>query len=249
MNGYSTSGCTPTKDAHFREILDVHIRCTRAILAKCEKKYPRWANPAYHYFDLNAGPGIDAAGRMGSPMVFMDLIEQYQMNYRAILFEKDKKSATDLITSVGDRAEVVIGDHLETFPSYFNRVKKNTYGLVYSDPSGNIPPFDLLGDWSSYPSFARTDALIYISSANVKRALKSPTAHLCARLDELVALINKRFWIVREPQAKHQWTFLIGTNWIDFPAFERIGFFKTTSGRGQEIMRRLSYTNEERKNG
>jgi three-Cys-motif partner protein len=247
MNGYATSGSTPTKDAHFREILDVHIRCTKAILAKCEKKYPKWANPAYHYFDLNAGPGIDTASRHGSPMVFLDLIEHYQMNYRAVLFERDKKNSADLIANVGEKAEVVTGDHIETFPSYFNKAQKNTFGLVYSDPSGNVPPFELLADWSSYPSYARTDVLIYVSSANVKRALKSPKAQLESRLDELIHLINKRFWIVREPQNKHQWTFLIGTNWIDFPAFERIGFHKTTSEKGKEIMYRLNTTNEERK--
>ena len=241
MNGYATSINTPTKDAHFREILRTHLRIVKAIT----KRYA-WADPRYHYWDLNAGPGIDDQRRVGSPLEFIAQTDEMEVDYRAYFFEKDEKVAARLEGFVGDKAQVFIGDHHLTLPPLFHP-KPNCYGLIYCDPSGNVPSFDLLGKFSE--RYKLVDILIYISSANIKRGLMSPMNVCVKRLSEYMSLIQKKHWIVRQPRDKHQWTFLLATNWTNFPVFESIGFHRTDSEIGQEIMHRLNTTTKERKNG
>lgn len=241
MNGYSTSVCTPTKDAHFREILRTHLRIAKSII----RRYS-WANPKYHYWDLNAGPGIDFNQRVGSPLEFISQANEQEIDYQAWFFERERKTAERLMGFVGDNAHVMTGDHNILLPPMMTK-SPNMFGLIYCDPSGNVPSFDLLGQFSQ--RYRLVDILIYISSANIKRGLMSSMNIRTKRLSEYMGLINKKFWIVRQPQDKHQWTFLLATNWTDFPVFESIGFHRMDSAIGKEIMHRLNTTNKERKNG
>lgn len=241
-DGYATSACTGTKDFHFRELLRTHIRVVKAIM----RKYA-WAQQTYFYWDLNSGPGIDDQRRVGSPIEFITLADEAELKYQAYFFEQNPKHAARLKELVSDNAIVVEGDHNDTLPQLLAAIggTGNAYGLMYADPTGKIPPFDLIGEVTSHKQFARIDQLIYVSSANIKRGLMAHPGSI-RRLNEYLTLINKKFWIIREPQAKHQWTFLLGTNWTDFPEFEAIGFYRMDTERGKEILHRLSTTNKER---
>jgi hypothetical protein len=42
-----------------------------------------------------------------------------------------------------------------------------------------------------------------------------------------------------------QWTFLLGTNWTEYKAWEQEGFYKVNSSKGAAIMNRISYTLKE----
>ena len=245
MNGYGTSPSTATKDKHFKEILNTHMTISKSIMSRYD-----WAIKKYYYFDLNAGPGIDHKGRKGSPKIFLDAAIDKRLPFEAYFFEIEKPTATILRHHAQGLGKVMEGNHHDTFPPLFNEiVSPYTFGLVYSDETGKVPPFNLLSECFSCPGFARIDVLIYIASANVKRALKRNNTRHFMRLSALIKLIDKKQWIIREPQDKHQWTFLIGSNWPSFPAFEKLGFYRIESARGKEIMHRLDYTNEEIKNG
>lgn len=239
---YSKSASTPTKDKHFREIVKTHIRCASAIIRKST-----WADRSYHYWDLNAGPGIDGQGRVCSPLEFVSQADFVDLNYRAWFFEWEKSDAERLANFCNARCEVIVGDHNKKAPPLIEEiprhVAKNIYGLVYSDQSGNMPPFPLLQQFSE--RFRYVDILVYVSSANIKRGLKAFPGK--RRLSELMATVHKKFWIIREPKDIHQWTFLIGSNWDNFPQFEALGFYRLDSPKGREIMYRLDTTGEERK--
>jgi hypothetical protein len=241
VDGYSTSASTSTKDNHFREILKVHTRIVKAIT----KRYS-WVHPDYHYIDLNAGPGIDEKGRIGSPIEFICQADNQRLNYKSYLLEINPKAASRLKALTDSNCNIIVGDHKDTLPDLLPRIPKNAYGLIYTDPTGKIPPFELLGKFSRHSRLI--DQLIYVSSANIKRQYFAEGCMGIKRLSEYLRMINKRFWIVREPQNKHQWTFLIGSNWDSFPVFELLGFHKTDSKIGREIMHRLDTTNKERKN-
>lgn len=242
VDGYSTSGNTPTKDVHFREIIKTHLKIVRVIT----RKYS-WAHPDYHYLDLNAGPGIDQNNRVGSPIEFVSQANAAGVEYAAWFHEENPKTAQRLSNFINSNCQIVLGDHNETLPKLLPRIPKNAYGLIYADPTGKIPPFELLSKFSRYSKLI--DILIYVSSANIKREYFAPKCECNKRLSQFMAMISKQNWIVRQPQAKHQWTFLIGSNWDSFPVFEKLGFHRTTSIEGQAIMHRLDTTNKERKNG
>lgn len=239
MNGYRKSRSTTTKDDHFKQILNTHIKISKACINKHQ-----WAGRNYYYYDLNAGMGVDKEGRIGSPLLFQRTADKYQLQYIAKYFEIKPKYC-DILKQYVDNDSVICGDHHITFPQFFGLNGKTNYGLVYSDESGHIPPFELIAECFSHSGFSMVDLLIYVSSANLKRALKAHNNH--KRLIDYINIINKKVWIVREPQAKHQWTFLLGTNWTNYPAFEKLGFYNINSTEGINIMYKLNYTNKERK--
>jgi len=62
-----------------------------------------------------------------------------------------------------------------------------------------------------------------------------------------MASIDKRVWLVRQCSGRHQWTFLLGTNWDSFPEFHNHGFFKADSPVGQQVLEQLDNTATELK--
>ena len=56
-------------------------------------------------------------------------------------------------------------------------------------------------------------------------------------IDEAIAMLNKRHWLIREPRGAHQWTVLIGRN-IKTGDHKTLGYFHLDSDKGQSIMQR-----------
>jgi three-Cys-motif partner protein len=254
-NGVGASSYTRYKQQHLNQILRTHLLI-------CSKVIPKnhWAHEEYHYFDLNAGPGTysyDDEIIKGSPLVFLEEQKSINIKCHAVFFEIDDGHRTKLVRNVANYADkpgltlAFHGNHEKFLPCYFptllqKRVKK-VFGLVYSDPTGSSPPFDLVQTMLARKCFSTLDILFYFSATNYKRQLMAPACPLSNRLDEILRSINKKHWIVREPYGNHQWTFLIGTNWTDFPKFERIGFHRIDSPKGKGIFAKLNYTNLEMK--
>lgn len=61
-------------------------------------------------------------------------------------------------------------------------------------------------------------------------------------------LIPKKYWLVRNAlkNSTWQWTFLLGTNWTDFPEFKKIDMVKLDSSKGQSFFEKLNLTSKER---
>ena len=89
------------------------------------------------------------------------------------------------------------------------------------------------------------DFMMTYAATSHKRQIKAKACSATERLPGLLSKIKKKFWLIREPTGKHQWTFLIGTNWADFPRWNKKGFYGITTKRGQEIYRTIWMTKSE----
>ena len=140
--------------------------------------------------------------------------------------------------------QAISGDHTDTLPTFFNLPRRRKkYGLLYADPSGVAPPFNLLAAFASH--YKRIDLLIYLSATNLKRKRAAQNGSTPTLIDEL-SNIDKDQWIIREPHGQHQWSFLLGSNWLNYPTYESEGFHRVSSATGQCILHRLNYTENER---
>lgn len=254
---FGFSDYTYFKQLHLGAIFQTHMHICMGVFKK--NKNADWLTRTYHYFDLHAGPGLYTHNGViikGSPIIFAEtLLSVGGLKCQAHFFEIDNDLRTRLLQNLAHyttKAEFYIslhGDHHHFLPCYFDppdalRPRKR-YGLIYADPAGSMPPFELLSRFFEGKSYTQMDVLIYIAPTNLKRQLNSPRCPVQMRLEDYLKLIPKRHWIIREPYGRHQWTFLIGTNWTDFPVFERLGFYRWDSPKGKEIFAKLNYTNEE----
>ena len=231
---------TPMKEEHFRMILGTHMRIVKGLLGR-----QRWMVPFYVYGDLNAGPGDYSPAYgfplFGSPVIALTVAKAIGLPLQAAFYEQDATTIIalrrallnsgmwadpqrpDLFFRTPEQAALIYeGDYhtnaltaLEHFQEHHN--PKSIYGLLYSDENGNCPPFALLGDYAKV--LPRLDVLIHVAATPIKRQFYSPVHPLMKRLDELMAMVPKDYWMIREPYGRHQWTFLIGTNWHSFPRF------------------------------
>lgn len=261
-DGYGFGEFTDLKQEQFRGFVDYHLQISQGIISK----NPAWLDRNYWYFDLNAGPGIYTPGIrqipmfsacepcdalrdysaqvIGSPITFIDRAESKKVPYVARFIEIIPRWSESLcralanITVSSGKYTVERGDHDIILPGHFQHPQERL-GLVYSDESGRVPPFELLGKMMSHHCNSRLDLLVYVAAANTKRDGKGQ------RILDYLSLIDKKHWIIREPCGKHQWSFLFGTNWANFPAWEKRGFYSLESAKGQEIMRRLNSTAKE----
>jgi len=243
---------TRKKNETVEGLLLMHMQC-------CKKRVS--AVTPYLWVDLNAGPGRYSADDgqpslfepasefseiiTGSPLIFRSCAEHRQIeHYRAILFENHSGCRDSLSAYIGDDPRfMILGDHCAATRMLVD-VPMWTYGMVYSDESGHIPPFHLLGDIASLRGLRKVDLLINYAAATHKRArLSKPGRH--RYVIEEISDIPKDFWLIREPHRQHQWTFLIGTNWGGFPEWKQKGFFLLDSPEGQMILERLNYSTGE----
>lgn len=252
---YGYSAETYWKNEDFRGLIRMLLGITKAAW-KVNKQRP------YQYFDLNAGPGIyrpnggmvplwpddmpPVAEIHGSPIIFLQEATKAASHYRAHLFERDLRHAASLTEATNSYHNVVLYGDNGGATEYLDELPPACYGLVYSDESGHVPPFDLLAELSKHPRTRIIDVLIYYSAATHKRARCAGCVKGKESLVDSLKRINKAVWIVRKPRNKHQWTFLLGTNWGDFPQWKKRGFYSVESPEGAEILERLNYSADER---
>lgn len=246
-NGIGYGPHTPDKQAMFLKLMEYHIPLTLAVQHNCRiKQWPHADLDTYWYFDITAGAGQDPTGEAGSPLLFLDVARRHQLSYQAILIEQEWQNAFELAKQIHDpRVQIVQGDHHQRLPAFFAKADRR-FGLLYCDTSGNIPPFDLLARMSQLTTYSRLDFCIYVFANNLKRvrcaAQTAEKRHLLAML----GTIAKKEWIVREPVGHNQASFLLGSNWVDFPAWEKEGFYSITRSRyGREILNRITFTKDE----
>ena len=232
-NGIGHSEWTADKEAGLDALLRQHISIVRAVTSK-HPYYPQ----AYIYIDTNAGDGCNAAeGCDGSPIVFLK-VAQDRIPYQAYFIDRELANTFNLAkaTSIYNHHEIFTEDNATCLPKIARRLNKNSYGLIYTDPTG-IPNFDMLSEASKL--LPRIDLLIRYSGSSAKRNGRD----LKAELDK----IGKEIWLIRElnPSDKHQWSFLFGTNYTEYKPWRKYGFRRTDDKEGAEIFAKLTYTKDE----
>jgi len=236
INGVGFGDHSQDKQDDFRRMIRFHL----GLVDHIEQQ---WNDRRYTYIDMNAGPG-QYEGITGSPLIFLDECVKIGIPYDATFIELDEINANALRYHIKADVTVTNSDHALALRSYRNQPPLGL-GLLYHDPTGVVPAFDLLAEVSRYPSLKKIDFMIYLSATNIKRVRLASQTDDVKCLDTYLEAIDKRVWIVRKPRGKEQWTFVIGSNWGDFPDWKKRQFYSVFSPEGKNILDRLTYTETE----
>ncbi len=227
---------TRLKQKNLKYFLEVYFCITKAILAK-----NKWANQKMFYADIFAGDGGEE-NISGSPVIFENVNYDYKIPCSPIFIEENPVTVHRLESKI---VSPVINNKNENILPYISPLK-NQYGLLYVDPNGD-PPFNLLSRFYQKRNTNKIDLLIYFSGTTIKRCLKAPSTKRNVNLKNNILSLPKKHWLIRSFVGKHQWSFLLGTNWIDFPKLKKIDFYKIDSKYGQNILNNINYTAKELK--
>lgn len=247
-NGVGYGDHTQQKQDDFQGLLSLHISVVDGITSKPGKAWQRY----YNYIDMNAGPG-NQNGIVGSPILFLNRIEQTTIHYQATFIEREQCNAEKLQQLISVRSwhggiKVVNNDHAMALRNGASP-QKSTYGMIYHDPSGSVPDFTLLAELSTRPEFKFIDFVVYLSATNIKRVRRFEQVTgrdaKVKLLTDYLRSINKSTWIIRKPVGRHQWTFAIGSNWVSFPEWKKRGFYQIDTPEGKSMLERLTYTDGE----
>ena len=253
-DGYGSGDYTPLKVEHYRDLIHLHLELVRVILAR-----QHWMSQRYYYFDVTAGPGLHPAdGSLQAPLIFRQEVEWVELPRQAFFIERDPATFVQLRRhfegasgwqSASDGFECINADLnpalLECMARCMPRSKGDYLGLVYYDPKPGKEVFEamrFLAEVSRRPNMERIDFLFYVSATDVKRMREWGQT-----LDQTLAPFAKKHWLIRKPFGAHQWTFILGTNWADFPAYKRIDFHRKDSDQGRTLFDRINLTAGERK--
>lgn len=271
IDGVGRSEHTKAKQESIRTIMDVHTRIVKKILSK--PKTRSYADLSYLYLDMNSGPG-NYEDINGSPLVFLNTALENKINFTAILSEINSKHCKKLSQNLGcdknesylnmicsmlpdsnvfgykigpDSLVVVCNENnvntLESVKTlYTKHYNRKPYGMVYVDPNNHEARFKELSSFFSHPSFRQLDVMFHISGTTIKRLLSK---NVTDRLSDSISGINKKFWLIKKPETAWDWTFLLGTNWVDFPEFDSIDFVSVDSAKGQFYLDQVNNTRKE----
>ena len=247
-NGVGYGDHTQQKQDDFRGMLSLHINIVDGITQRPGNAWQRY----YNYIDMNAGPG-NQNGIVGSPILFLNQIERTTIPYQATFIEREPCNVEKLQSAINSKTWrgnvlVVNNDHAVALHNG-TAPQRSTHGMIYHDPSGSVPDFDLLAELSKKPAFKYIDFVVYLSATNIKRVRRFEQATgrdaKVKLLTDYMKSIDKSTWIIRKPMGKHQWTFAIGSNWVKFPDWEKRGFYRIDSDEGKSMLERLTYTDGE----
>jgi hypothetical protein len=241
---------TPLKIEHLAKIFEMHLLVTQAVL----NRHPYYEQ-TYRYIDLTSGKGVSPDNKtIGSPLVFLQQAEseKFKNAYRADFIEQNDESLIELRTNVmkfckdrNCRCEQIhyhMGSYEQILPNLISGDNKKEFGLIFVDPSGNLPNFDVLKLASS--SRPRMEILIYLSSTNIKRVYKYKRKLLSDYMKEL----GKNYWLIRKPLSwdSHKWTFLLGSSAPIFKKYKKIDFFPLDSHEAQNFFDKINLSEKQR---
>jgi hypothetical protein len=198
----------------------------------------------YWHFDLNCGSGVnEKIGCIGSPVAFVRAAESVGCSRYFAGFCDINAGALKSLSEIygikensqcflfhGENASLV-----EAIPDLIgSREKANrAVGMVLSDPNGFEVPLNELATLAvKCPGI---DIAIHWNS-RIRRLYRGQ-GWAFVDIDEAIAMLGKRHWLIRKPQGAHQWTVLIGRN-VRVGEHKTLGFYHLDSEMGQDIMAR-----------
>jgi hypothetical protein len=252
---------TESKERDFQGIIDMHVKITRGILQR------RGITRPYLYVDLYAGPNDLRFGErefLGSPGLACDALRKYGVHYKAAFFEREalvaqrlgealvaQRLGESLVRRYGEtwRHLVHIGDCRDVLPAVLAGRPRDPaqFGLIYADPIHDEIPHALLNKAAA--TYPHVDLMSYFSATQYKRRRRGDERRNGHSIKPLVsshiAAVRKKYVLIREPRTAWQFSFALWTNWEKFPAWERAGFYRLDSTRGQAILDKLDLTEDE----
>lgn len=250
-NGVGYGEYTGVKIEHLSKILAMHMAITQAVI----KKHASYYEPEYRYIDLTAGKGSTPDGNSGSPIIFLDKTNdaKFDIPFRADLIEREPNNIESLKkvihshpmgNSEQGKIHFHLGDYENIAPQLFKSKKDFELGLVYVDPSGDLPDFKTITHIINMRP--RMEILLYLSATNIKRQYQQTKKFLADFLQET----SKEHWLIRKPLKgdSHQWTFLLGSNIGFFKPHKKINsyFCLLDSPEGKEIFEKMNLSQDQR---
>jgi three-Cys-motif partner protein len=250
-NGVGYGEYTGVKIEHLSKILAMHMAITQAVI----RKYPNFYEPEYRYIDLTAGKGYTPVGHPGSPIVFLDKASdsKFDTPFRADFIEREQINLDELKKAVishpiyattQGNIHFHLGEYENIVPQLLISKRERELGLIYVDPSGDLPDFQTLAYISKMRP--RMEILIYLSATNVKRQYQQTQKFL----GDFLSQTSKQHWLIRKPFKgdKHQWTFLLGSNSDLFKPYRSIRsyFYILNSPEGQEAFEKMNLSQDQR---
>ena len=229
------------KQKHLTNIFETHCSIVKAITNK-----HAWAPKQYLYIDANAGPG-EIDDYIGSPINFLQVAKKLDVNYQVLFIEKDNDSFLALEDRVqpyrpDDNIHLYHNDHEVILPDP-PFIKRESYGLLYSDPNGikGFPSIKVLNQFIE--RFPYIDILLHCGCTTFKRVDGACSTGIRANS---YLLESKKRRYIREPYTHQQWTFIFLTNYGGFDKkFRNIGFYGHNEPRYSEICEKIFFTAEE----
>lgn len=229
---------TEQKERDFAGIMTMHIRICKSILAK-------HGGPPYTYADCHAGPGHlehDGHRFLGSPLIVQQAAQREQVTLDAIHFEQSRDVATRLRQALGHGSHVV-ADHCERgVPQWLASLDRRNYryGMVYADPINKEIPVPMLA--AAAVTLPKMDIMAYVGATAYKRRNGVRPGPTLAEDIATIQRAGKKVVLIRRPATKFQWTFVLWSNWVDFPEWGKRGFYRLDSETGQHILNQVNYT-------
>jgi len=232
-NGIGHGDYTHHKHEHLAGILRMHLDICAGIARN--GRLARW-----WYLDLNAGDGT------GSPYVAWSVLAEKSPCFptTCVFVEHNPETYAQLAAMYdGVDATCCPQRNRDVLARLAPSFRGADHGIAFHDPNGEVD-FDL--DMLRQLRNTKIDVVIYYAATAHKRMAAAFQDKRGVRLASITAQDIKPHWLIRVPEGAHQWTMLIGTGWADFPAWERRGFYRLHSPRGQDLFDRLNHTTRER---
>jgi three-Cys-motif partner protein len=240
-NGIGHSGATVDKEDGFNAYISLHTRIVRSVFDNPKNYWLRYRK--YVYIDTNCGSGCNSEeGVDGSPVIAVSAIRRSGLSFDAHFIDCEQGNIDSLskLFTPSPSIQFYIADNKEALPTIIKSIPKVAYGLLYMDPNG-IPDFQLISDLCT--AHKHLDVLIRCPANAIKKNLH----HGIKRLPELMSLVPKSRWLIRDvlPDDKWQFTFLFATNYSKWGDWGRNRFYTTDSIEGKDILFRLTFTAKE----
>jgi hypothetical protein len=242
--GICTSEETPIKQKHFVGILRWQMMMARAAMEGVQ------CSPIFYMYDLNAARSEYTSKTgdsiIGSSVSGVKMAEELKMKYKMTACELIRNNADELkkYFASNENVKVLQGDNRKTLKlelppqnEKFIPIRER-YGYVYVDPNDAFIPIDLLSEMLGHQFFRRVDLILYVAGNSVKRGRRFT-------LDDLIKKVTKKVWLIREPHGTHQWTFVFGTNYEGIGEWQKEGFYKKGTPKGDEIWERITKTQKQ----
>ena len=227
---------TSEKQDYFKSIIEHHINVVSKITSK-SNQFPK----TYIYIDAFAGPGQynhDKRSIIGSPILFDQSIGN--IPYKSFLFEKDNWQSLIKYCPEAINEDCQVGIKRLSF-------HENSFGLAYFDPPGDMDNYHLSFDLMAYLSqkYIFLDLMINIAASSIKRVAYAPHCKNPITLNDKMFNIEKKHWVIRDMVGKHQWTFLVATNYDKWAKWEKKGFYLLDSPKGQDLFNKAKLNKED----